>query len=159
MHKNFGIITRLSASLSLAFLAGCSIAGFGPDVDQVATKSIIQYDPARALPLQETVDPSDWEKVRAIMAMALISQPPGEPLPWENDVTGTVGSIVVSDAQSNADGRFCRTFSTTLNGIGGVSQYRGDACKQGNGEVKLVGLAPHNAVVQAITPAAEKKVN
>lgn len=129
---------------------GCSIAGFGPDVDHSATKSLVAYQ--ETIPLQEIVDPSDWDKVRGVMATALSATPEGSPLPWENDVTGTVGTIIPMAVNTLPDGRVCRKFSTTLNGVGGVLQYRGDACQAPGGEIELVDLAPHDAVVNA-TPA------
>lgn len=156
MHKKLGIVIQLVASLSLVSLAGCSITGFGPDVDSTITQSIVIHDATNDL--QETVDPSDWDKVRTIMATALFSQPAGESLPWQNDITGTAGSIIPMDVKPDGNGRFCRTFSTTLNGIGGVSQYRGDACKKDNGEIELVDLIPYNAVVEVHTPQSGKKI-
>lgn len=161
MRETLGIFKRFQARFSLAVLsvalAGCSFVGFGPELDDAATASVVKYEtPA---PLQETVDPSDWDTIRAAMASTLISQPAGAPVPWENAITGSVGTIVPMDVSSNADGRLCRTFSTTLNGIGGVSQYRGDACQRQDGAVELIGLAPHNAVVQVATPTTIQKLN
>lgn len=128
--------------------SACSVIGFGPELDQSATSSILKPVDG-PVSLSETVDPSDWDKVRMVMATALVSQPAGAPLAWQNEVTGTVGTIVTMDAATAPDGRLCRAFSTTLNGIGGVLQYRGDACALSDGNVELVDLAPHTSVVQA----------
>ncbi len=140
----------------LLSLSACSIAGFGPEVDDFSTASTIRYDDNLAL--QETVDPADWEKIRNVMALALVTHPPGEPLPWENEITGTVGTIIASGATSNADGRFCRHFSTTLNGVGGIQQFKGDACRNQNGSIELTGLTPHNAVVDVSSFGKDKKI-
>lgn len=156
MHKNFGILLGLSASLSLALLGGCSIAGFGPEVDDISTQAVITTNNTNIL--QETIDPSDWEKVRLTMGSALTTQPAGQPLAWHNEITGTAGSIVTMDVKSDEKGRFCRTFSTTLNGIGGVSQYRGDACRKKTGDIELVNLAPFNAVVEVATPKGDNNI-
>lgn len=145
----------LAALCCTLALAGCSITGFGPDVDDATTASTVaKLDENQ--PLQETVDPSDWEKVREVMNTVLASQPAGKTLPWENEVTGTVGTIVPMGLVSADDGTLCRKFSTTINGIGGVLQYRGDACKPQNGPLELKGLEPHNAVVDATVEALPK---
>lgn len=136
-------------------LSGCSITGFGPDVDEATTAStVVKVD--ENLPLQETVDPSDWEKVREVMKTVLVSEPSGKTLPWENEVTGTVGTIVPMGLVSANDGTLCRKFSTTINGIGGVLQYRGDACQAQNGPLELKDVQPHNAVVDATVEALPK---
>ncbi|MBA4782646.1 MAG: hypothetical protein H2045_05445 [Rhizobiales bacterium] len=154
----------LSRGLSLAApvacgiaLSACSVIGFGPELDQTSTTSIVK--PVEGpVALAETVDPSDWDKVRMVMTTALVSQPAGAPLAWQNEITGTVGTIVPMDAATLPDGRLCRAFSTTLNGIGGVLQYRGDACARGDGNVELVDLAPHTAVVQAPPALKDTKI-
>ena len=136
-------------------LAGCSITGFGPDVDQTTTTASTQpVDTTTAL--QDTVDPSDWDKVREVMDTVLVSEPAGKTLPWENDVTGTIGTIVPMGLVSGDNGTICRKFSTTINGIGGILQYRGDACKPQNGPLELKDLEPHNAVVDATVDALPK---
>ncbi|MEP3233580.1 MAG: RT0821/Lpp0805 family surface protein [Hyphomicrobiales bacterium] len=136
-------------------LAGCSITGFGPEVDNVNTTASTTTVETTAS-LQETVDPSDWDKVREVMDTVLVSEPAGKTLPWENDVTGTVGTIVPMGLVSGDNGTICRKFSTTINGIGGILQYRGDACKPQNGPLELKGLVPHNAVVDATVDALPK---
>lgn len=156
MRTKLRTLMHLSASLSLAMMAGCSIAGFGPDVDDIATQSLDANNSSDVV--QETVDPSDWEKVRLTMGDVLFTQPAGEPLAWHNDITGTAGSIVTMGVKSDENGRTCRTFSTTLNGVGGVSQYRGDACQKGTGNIELVNLAPFNAVVEVTTPQADTNI-
>lgn len=155
MSKKLGTLKQLFASLSLATLAGCSIAGFGPDVEDISTQSIANNDSEL---VQETVDPSDWEKVRTTMGPVLFTQPAGQPLAWNNDITGTAGSIVTMDLKADADGRFCRSFSTTLNGVGGVTQYRGDACRKSTGDIELVNLAPFSAVVEVTTPQIDNNI-
>lgn len=137
-------------------ISGCSVTGFGPDVDNSTTSAVIKYD--EQTQLEETVDPSDWDKVRAVMATALVSRPEGQPVPWQNDVTGTIGTIVPMQIQTKQNGTVCRTFSTTLNGIGGVLQYRGDACQSKDGNIELIDLAPHNAVVDVSPSISDQKV-
>ncbi|MEP1444284.1 MAG: RT0821/Lpp0805 family surface protein [Hyphomicrobiales bacterium] len=136
-------------------LAGCSITGFGPEVDEVSTTASVRSVDTTAS-LQDTVDPSDWDKVREVMSTVLVSQPAGKTLPWENTVTGTIGTIVPMGLVSGDNGTICRKFSTTINGIGGILQYRGDACKPHNGPLELKDLEPHNAVVDATVDALPK---
>ena len=136
-------------------MAGCSITGFGPEVDNVNTTASTASVETTAS-LQETVDPSDWDKVREVMDTVLVSEPAGKTLPWENEVTGTIGTIVPMGLVAGDNGTICRKFSTTINGIGGILQYRGDACKPQNGPLELKGLVPHNAVVDATVDALPK---
>ena len=145
----------LAILCSIMALSGCSITGFGPEVDSSNTTS---STPAleTATPLEETVDPSDWDKVREVMDTVLVSEPAGKTLPWENEVTGTIGTIVPMGLVSGDNGTICRRFSTTINGIGGILQYRGDACKPQNGPLELKDLEPHNAVVDATVDALPK---
>lgn len=142
----------LVPALLAALLSGCSITGFAPEVDQNATTASLSED-ISADDLDETVDPSDWDKIRAVMQTALSDPNNKNILPWQNDITGSIGTIVPMGVQSANNGTLCRRFSTTLNGVGGVLQYRGDACRAPNGEVELQDLKPYNAVVDA-TPSA-----
>jgi len=125
-------VLSLAVLFSVIALAGCSITGFEPDVDSVNTTASTSAVETTAA-FEETVDPSDWDKVREVMDTVLVSEPAGKTLPWENTVTGTIGTIVPMGLVSGEDGTICRKFSTTINGIGGILQYRGDACKPQNG--------------------------
>lgn len=134
--------------LGAGIASGCSITGFGPDVEPTTTGSLLPSQGVQSV--QETVDPSDWEVVRTTLVSALADETSVLPLEWENELTGTVGTIIPMEFVALDEGQTCRRFSTTLNGIGGVQQYRGDACKSEAGQVELIGLEPHNAVVDAI---------
>lgn len=135
--------------LLIGSVSGCSLAGFAPEVDRTTTTATTKtYN--KDFPLQETVDPSDWDKVREVMASVLVSRLPGEPVQWENNITGTIGTITPLAVLPRDNGAFCRRFSTTMNGVGGVLQYRGDACKKLDGEIQLIDLVPHTSVVEAI---------
>ena len=154
-HRPKKSVLSLAVICSIMGLSGCSITGFGPDVDSSSTTaSTTTLEPTASL--QETVDPSDWDKVREVMDTVLVSEPAGKTLPWENTVTGTIGTIVPMGLVSGDNGTICRRFSTTINGIGGILQYRGDACKPQNGPLELKDLEPHNAVVDATVNALPK---
>lgn len=153
MNFKFKHLGFAASCAAVSVLAGCSIAGFGPDVDQESTASLTQY--SIETPLQETVDPSDWDVVRIAIQTALADTASVQPLQWQNDTTGSVGTIVPMEISRDKKGVLCRKFSTTLNGVGGVLQYRGDACRNPNGDVELVGMAPYNAVVDASGSASD----
>jgi len=133
--------TGLAAAL-VAILAGCSSLSlpFGPDIGIADTTGAIAVNGGAV----DAVAPSDWETVRRTIAAA----PPGQAktMQWMNPATVSTGALTLVPATTAA--KFdCRAFSTTISDPRGVRRYRGRACRQGDADWQLTGLAADDTLL------------
>ena len=62
---------------------------------------------------------------------------------WENPVTGSAGRVTEVVRVPAPDGRECRAFATTVNGLGGLSALSGIGCRtDAQDQFTIEGLAP-----------------
>lgn len=114
------------AALFLVTIAGCSISpGLLDDgADDIITGSIATS------PKPNNVETSDWLEMRTALNEAANQKAAGSLVPWENDRTGSSGSLMAFTAPSDGIGR-CRNFAATLQNIDGIHRYKGEACIAG----------------------------
>ncbi|WP_306257065.1 RT0821/Lpp0805 family surface protein [Pararhizobium sp. IMCC21322] len=114
------------AALCLVPIAGCSISpGLLDDgADDIITGSI------STSPKPNNVEISDWLEMRTALNEAANQKAAGSLIPWENDRTGSSGSLMAFAAPSDEIGR-CRNFAATLQNIDGIHRYKGEACIAG----------------------------
>lgn len=120
-------LQKLLITLSLAgSLGGCAVsAGFlDGQVDDIVTGSVGKSSKP------DNVDLSDWVTMRSALNQATRENKAGSPIPWENEITGSSGSLMAFAAPSDGIGR-CKNFAATLQNIDGVHRYKGEACIAG----------------------------
>ena len=84
------------------------------------------------------VDPSDWEAVRRAVAEAIAARNTDATIEWTNPDTGSSGTISPLLATTASSSSGCRAFATTMSDARGVRHYRGDACRETDGRVRLL---------------------
>jgi surface antigen len=119
------------ALLSLS-LAGC--AGLGLPFNEAAAGS----QPARGASLvsakiNDQVDPTDWMTVRQTLARMPVSAGAGTSLDWRNPLSNSDGTVSLSSGAVRVAGTLCREFTTTINDLRGIRQYRGQSCRGSDG--------------------------
>lgn len=81
-------------------------------------------------PKPSNVETSDWLQMRTALNQAANQSAVGSPIPWENQTTGSNGSLMAFAAPSDAIGR-CKNFAATLQNVDGIHRYKGEACLAG----------------------------
>jgi surface antigen len=115
-------------------LAGCSMSLFEGDTPQ--TTGSIAPPVEVQQPLPPTLAYSDATKIGQA-ATAVVAQAEGSlPAEWVNASTGSSGTVQTEEPDASAGN--CRQFSTMVTSVGGVHQYSGAICQNGDG----------NAIVQ-----------
>ncbi len=76
------------------------------------------------------VELSDWIAIRSALNEATNQETAGAPVPWENESTGSSGSLLAFAAPSDEIGR-CKNFAATLQNVDGIHRYKGEACIAG----------------------------
>ena len=104
----------------------------------------LPFEEASATVTVDRVDPSDWNEVRATLAVAPTGRTTG--LDWLNADTGSTGTITAA-ATTTASGLACRAFATTVNDVRGIRRYRGDACRTAASGWQLRDLTPDDAAI------------
>src|SRR4029079_7297097 len=79
-------------------LAGC--AGFGLPMDEVQNQAAIasRVKPAVAVTAGESASPSDWEKVRSVIAGLPAQTAASDEIAWHNPATGSDGTVIAGAA-------------------------------------------------------------
>jgi hypothetical protein len=141
------------AAIALGVLAAVSLSGCGAmtvPVVQAAANGNFAAPANRPLlaaaKVSDGVMPGDWEAVRR----AIASVPAAETrsaLAWTDDGTGNTGAMAIA-AASEKNGALCRGFSTTVNDLHGIRQYRGEACRRGSDAGwQLSGVSPDDSTL------------
>ena len=132
------LITVVLAGLT----GGCAVStGFLDNkVDEIVTGSVGKSTKP------DNVDLADWVSMRTALNEATRDTIAGSPVPWENESTGSSGSLMAFSAPSDGDGR-CKNFAATLQNIDGVHRYKGEACTAGRdnwqiSRFELIDLTP-----------------
>lgn len=112
-----------AAAFSFAFVGGCAVSpGFLDNgSDEIITGSISKSQKPTG------IEASDWQKLGVVLNEAAEENVAGSPVPWENNVTGSTGSLMAFAAPSDGRGR-CKNFAATLQNIDGIHRYKGEAC-------------------------------
>jgi len=63
---------------------------------------------------------------------------PGEQATWSNPDSGNSGAVTADETFTNDDGEGCRQFETTVNVEGDARTATGTACRNADGEWKIV---------------------
>lgn len=131
------VLQRLAApvaALALAgFIGGCSLAIPLPSLsatDEDATGSIEKP----GSPLGPVMDPEDWRRAAAALAVALDPQGNGAPVQWSNPISGAKGSFVQTGRPFPSDAVVCRQFSADMALRGGEHALAGSACVDKSGD-------------------------
>jgi hypothetical protein len=138
---------RQSAAIVIAAalsLAGC--AGFGLPMDEVQNQAAVasRVKPAVAVAATEAASPSDWEKVRSIIATLPAGTAGSGEIAWHNPGTGSDGTVIAGAATAKT-GMVCRAFVSTINDARGIRGYRGEACRADGGDWRIRTAAPTDA--------------
>ena len=119
--------------LTVSGLSGCmgSMDLFGESkVDRsIATSTVSGQKNAEAV--------SDEITVSNAVSSADVSKLAGKPLPWANASTGSAGVISAIEEQTAGSGNVCRQFQTSRHSYRGISNFRGQACLNGDGRWQL----------------------
>ncbi len=112
--------------LFLIPIGGCAMTpGFlDSEADNMTTGSIT------ASTKPANVETSDWLELRTALNEAANQNAAGAPVPWENEQTGSSGSLLAFAAPSDEIGR-CKNFAATLQNVDGIHRYKGEACIAG----------------------------
>lgn len=113
--------------------------GFLDDkADNITTGSITKS------PKPDNVELSDWIAIRSALTEATNQASTGAPVPWENNSTGSSGSLMAFAAPSDEIGR-CKNFAATLQNVDGIHRYKGEACIAGqeNWQISRFELVDH----------------
>jgi surface antigen len=127
-------------------LGGCSAIGipFGePAAGRIAP---VRSNPVLTAKVTDSVDASDWEAVRRLVAGAAVERA-SDRLAWSNPDTGSTGTLATVAASTGKSGRLCRSFSTTVNDLRGIRRYRGEACQRTDGRWQLYGVTADDSVL------------
>lgn len=114
------------AALFLVPVGGCAVSPgvFDGGADDIITGSITTS------PKPNNVETSDWLEMRTALNEAANQKAAGSPVPWENERTGSSGSLMAFAAPSDEIGR-CKNFAATLQNVDGIHRYKGEACIAG----------------------------
>jgi len=136
-HASFGLIVGLALIVS-----GCGAVDVpfgGSDgvstPDLLATGSVVDNGVT-------DVAAEDWKTVQDTISISFSTLADGSAKEWNNENTGSNGSIVPDQITTNEQGMLCRPFQTRLDTISGVENFDGYACKQRNGSWRITKVAP-----------------
>jgi len=116
-----------------AFVGGCSLAIPLPSLsapDEDATGSIGKT----GSPLGPVMEPEDWRRAAAALAVALDPQGNGAPVQWSNPISGAKGSFVQTGRPFPSDAVVCRPFAADMALRGGEHALAGSACVDKSGD-------------------------
>ena len=113
-----------------AVLSGCVLSGsaLGDGIDRSLQTASIAPGPTQgaAAPAPEVSDEdSDAETIVNAVSSIAIS---GQPIPWQNALTGSSGVISTASERRMEGGIICRSFVASRNSYDGVRNYSGSAC-------------------------------
>ncbi|MCX5481174.1 RT0821/Lpp0805 family surface protein [Kaistia geumhonensis] len=132
---------RLGCAFLCLALSGCGLTPFGSDALDTTTTGSIAPVPATTTatspvppsaapsPVVASLDPSDWEAIRAVSAERLATAGAGSEIDWTNPDTGNSGTIAPLAAMRPQDGLSCRPFVLTVSDVRGVRRYQASACR------------------------------
>lgn len=116
-------------------LAGCAL-----DPDDFTTGSTQSFATG-VDPVPGTLAATDIAAIGA--ALATTRPVIGSEALWDNPVTGSAGRVTEVVRLPAPDGRECRSFSTTVNGLGGLTALTGIGCREAaSDQFTIEGLAP-----------------
>ena len=135
---------RSHASIGLALclalvVAGCGMPFGGPDYSASSTDPLVTGTVVASGVTD--VDPADWKTVQDAISMSFSTLEDGGTTQWNNENTGSNGSIVPETIVETEQGMICRPFQTTLDTISGVENFSGHACRQRNGSWRITKIA------------------
>jgi surface antigen len=142
------------AAIALGLFAAVTLSGCGAmtvPIVQAAANGRFNAAPANrpllaAAKVSDGVMPGDWEAVRRAIASVPASEARSA-LAWADDETGNTGALAIA-AASEKNGALCRGFSTTVNDLHGIRQYRGEACRRGgDAGWQLSGVSPDDSAL------------
>jgi len=146
-HASLGLI--LCASLSIA---GCGVAGVSLDGSETTLASADPLVTGTVVDDGVTnVDPQDWKTVQDAISTSFSTLEDGDAAQWNNESTGSNGSIVPDAIITNEGGGICRPFQTTLDTVSGLENFNGYACKQRNGTWRITKVAPTTGETEGST--------
>jgi surface antigen len=102
-----------------------------PDPDTVEAPA------PRAAAAAPVLDDADRQAIERTAQAALESNPPDEPLPWQDPANGHSGMVVPGAYYEAADGAFCRSFHEIVMLGGRKEEDSGHACRQPDGTWRL----------------------
>lgn len=121
-HRAATCAALLTAAVALS---GCG-GGFVMeklDADPTIVTSSVPQETGAADPIRR----SDEATIRNAVSSADLEGAAATPLAWANADTGSRGTITQM-TESKAEGRLCRSFTTSRESFNGVALYSGEAC-------------------------------
>ena len=85
-----------------------------------------------------SMDEKDRRSMYRAQQVALENYPSGQEANWYNPDSGNSGSYVAQPAQQNDNGQYCREFQQTVTIAGETESAYGKACRQPDGDWKIV---------------------
>jgi len=85
-----------------------------------------------------SLDRADMAYYNSTQQKALETAQPGQTLPWQNPESGHSGSFTPSAPYQSDNGQYCREYSQTISVGGKNEQAYGTACRQPDGNWKVV---------------------
>lgn len=117
-------------------LAGCTLH----EPDDFPTASTRAFSTG-VDPVPGTLAATDIAAIGAALATTRPSV--GSEALWENPVTGSAGRVTEVVRLPAQGGRECRSFATTVNGLGGLTALTGIGCRDAtDAQFTIEGLAP-----------------
>jgi surface antigen len=129
----------LAVSALALMLAGCGSVKFplpslaavdNPANEQTAGAGVVVQEP-----IPETLAYSDATAIGTAAANDLLGAITNEDVDWENDQTGSTGTVVAISETSQEGEDTCRSFGATVISMLGIHRYFGKACQRAEGMV------------------------
>lgn len=86
----------------------------------------------------QSLDNADIARYNSTSQRALETAPSGQAVAWNNPDSGNYGTVTPVNVYQNNAGQYCREYNQTINVGGRTEQAYGRACRQPNGEWKIV---------------------
>lgn len=86
----------------------------------------------------QSLDNADLNAYNRTSQRALETAPSGQQVAWNNPDSGNSGTVTPVNVYQNDAGQYCREYSQTINVGGKQESAYGRACRQPNGEWKIV---------------------
>ncbi len=101
-----------------------------PASQQTATNSVTVHEP-----IPDTLAYSDATAIGTAAANNLLGTITAQDANWENELTGSTGTIMALPQASQDSDETCRSFGATVISMLGIHRYFGKACQREDGVV------------------------
>lgn len=124
------------AGAALGAIAGSNVGSGKGRTAAIAIGTLLGAGVGREL--GASLDRADMAYYNKTQQTALETAPAGQSLPWRNPESGNSGSFTPSGYYTNDSGQYCREYSQTIQVGGKSEQAYGTACRQPDGNWKVV---------------------